>query len=230
MKVLIVVTKNYHEDPQDYEWPDVYTVETDGTEDIRERAAAIMKQLHQNYLDTEKEESSISVNCELSYCNRETGYGQIVWANGDIHQYFLVDDTQKAEQVLKEYCKYQEGEEAGRIPQDIGNAEKVPQDGLDATPSNSLILNLSTVHVHPDAMEFLSEPMTADALQVFPISDQCVLHIVNAKAAGDYDIPPSVKDCIRHAGKCGCSWIHFSYEADESRHLPTYRTSWDRVM
>ena len=73
MKVLIVVTKNYHEDPQDYEWPDVYTVETDGTEDIRERAAAIMEQLHQNYLDTEKEESSNSVNCELSYCNRETG-------------------------------------------------------------------------------------------------------------------------------------------------------------
>ena len=55
MKVLIVVTKNYHEDPQDYEWPDVYTVETDGTADIRERSSAIMEQLLQNYLDTVNE-------------------------------------------------------------------------------------------------------------------------------------------------------------------------------
>lgn len=229
MKALIVVTKNYHEDPQSYEWPDVYTVEADGTEDIRERAAAIMEQLHQNYLDTEKKESSIPVKCELSYCNRETGYGQIVWANGDIHQYFLVDNAQKAEQVLKEYRGYREGKEVGQIPQDDGDVGKVPQDGLDATPSDSLILNLSTVHVHPDAVDFLSVPMNADALQVFPNSDQCVLHITDARAAGDYDIPPSVKDCIRHAGKRGCSWIHFSYEGEEDRHLPTYRTAWDRL-
>lgn len=47
MKALIVVTKNYHKDPQGYEWPDVYTVEADDTEDIRERAATIMEQLHQ---------------------------------------------------------------------------------------------------------------------------------------------------------------------------------------
>ena len=230
MKALIVVTKNYHEDPQGYEWPDVYTVEADGTEDIRERAAAIMEQLHQNYLRTEENESSILIVPKYSYCDKQKGYGQIVWENADIHQYFLVDDVQKAEQVLKEYCGYQEGKEAGKIPQDDGDAGKVSQDGLDATPSDSLVLTLSTVHVHPDAVDFLSVPMNADALQVFPNSDQCVLHITDARAAGDYDIPPSVKDCIRHAGKCGCSWIHFSYEGEESRHLPTYRTAWDRIM
>lgn len=226
MKALIIVTKNYHEDPHGYDWPDVYTVEADDTEDIRERAAAIMEQLHQNYLDIGKEESSIPVKCELSYCNRETGYGQIVWENEDIHQYFLVENAQKASEVLKEYLACQ-GKEISEDLEPKGQTSSKTQD----TPgSGGQVLSLSTVHVHPDAVDFLSVPMNSDALQVFPNSDQCVLHVADAETVGKYDIPSSVKDCIKYADKRNYSWIHFSYEGEENTHLPTYRTAWDRIM
>lgn len=226
MKPLIVITKNYHEDPHGYEWPDVYTVEVDDVEDPRERAEDILKQLYKEYLQTEEKESSIPINPKYSYCNREKGYGQIVWDNGDIHQYFLVDDIRKASEALKEYYAYQ-GKE---VPEDLEPKGQTSSKVQDAPGSGSQVLSLSTVHVHPDAVDFLSMPMNSDALQVFPNSDQCVLYVTDAVAVSKYDIPSSVKDCIRYAGKRNCSWIHFSYEGRENIHLPTYRTAWDRII
>lgn len=224
MKPLIIITKNYHEDPHGYEWPEVYAIDVNGAKDPKERAEDILKQLHQEYLKTEKKESAIPIDQKHSYCNRQNGYGQIVWTNGDIHQYFLVENVQKASEVLKEYLACQ-GKSALEYLKVMEQASPKEQD----TPCPR-ILSLSTVHVHPDAVDFLSVPMNSDALQVFPNSDQCVLHIADAEAVGKYDIPSSVKDCIRYADKRNCSWIHFSYEGEANTHLPTYRTAWDRIM
>ncbi len=224
--MLIVITKNYHEDPHGYEWPDIYTVEVDDAENPRERAEDILKHLHQNYLKTAVEESVVAIDHKHSYCNRQSGYGQIVWENGDIHQYFLVEDVQRASEVLREYLVCQEKE----VPENSKAKEQGPIEAQNIPCLDNRILSLSTVHVHPNAVDFLSVPMSADALQIFPNSDQCVMHIADSKAVDRYDMPSSIKDCIRYADKHGCSWIHFSYEGKENMHLPTYRAAWDRFI
>lgn len=94
----------------------------------------------------------------------------------------------------------------------------------------SCLLSLSTAHVHPDAVDFLSVPMNSDALQVFTNSDQCVIHITDAEVVCRYDIVPSVKDCIHYADKRGCSWLYLGYYGNEDEHLPTYRTAWDKLI
>lgn len=238
MKALIVITKNYHEDPQDYEQPDVYTVEADGAEDVKERAKDILEQMFQNYLDAEEKESAIPIYHKRTYCNRQAGYGQIVWENGDIHQYHLVIDPTDAEALLEEYCRYQgeekEDKDAQADPGDCGAPyeakSRTPQDEHGDAPMKGGVLALSTIHVHPDSVDFLSVPMNSDALQVFPNSDQCVMHVMDAEAACRYDIAPSVKDCIRYADKKGCSWIYLGYYGNEDEHLPTYRTAWDMLV
>lgn len=240
MKALIVITKNYHENPWAYEQPDVYTVEADGVEDVKEHTKDILEQMFQSYLDVEEKESSIPICHMHTYCSRQAGYEQIVWENGDIHQYHLVIDPTDAEALLEEYRRYQgeEEEEADKDAQaDPGYCgapyeadRRTPRDGHGNAPMKGGVLALSTVHVHPDSVDFLSVPMNSDALQVFPNSDQCVMHVMDAKAACKYDIAPSVKDCIRYADKQGCSWIYFGYYGDEDEHLPTYRTAWDMLV
>ncbi len=246
MKALIIITKNYHEDPHAYEVPDVYTIEVDSVMDnnktAKSRAEDIMTQLYKNYFEAEDMESAIPLDHKLSHYDRHHLYGQIVWVNGDIHQYYLVIDPPDAADELKKYHRHQKKMEGGKrtgvrrqVPEDDGDmpqeaSAKTHQNKGDDSPMGSCILSLSTVHVHPDAVEFLSMPMNSDALQVFSNSDQCVIHITDAEAACGYDIAPSVKDCIHYADERGCFWLYLGYYGNEDENLPTYRTAWDKLI
>lgn len=111
MKALIIITKNYHEDPHAYEVPDVYTIEVDSVMDnnktAKSRAEDIMTQLYKNYFEAEDMESAIPLDHKLSHYDRHHLYGQIVWVNGDIHQYYLVIDPPDAADELKKYHRHQ---------------------------------------------------------------------------------------------------------------------------
>ena len=100
---------------------------------------------------------------------------------------------------------------------------------MEGIPWREQVLRLSTVHIQPEAVDFLAEPMNSDKLQIFPNNGSCVMHITDAEDALEYDLPLCVKDCIRYAREKGCPWIYFGYEEKEQPGLPTYHSAWDRV-
>ncbi len=208
---MIVIAKDYA--GEEYEFPDVYPVDGDSKSDCdRERAVALMGMLYHSYLETEEKESSIPIDHKRSYYSETEAYGQIAWENGDVHRYFLTGT-----QDIPGF------EETGASKEDI-NAPS----GAD-NPWSGQVLSLSTVHIIPDATDFLAVPRNSDAFQIFPNSDSCIMHVTNAEEALGYDIPLCVKDCIRYAWKNHYSWIYFGYEGSECHGLPTYRSAWDKI-
>ena len=208
---MIVITKDYPEG--EYEIPDVYPIEGDGSNDCdKERASAILGMLYRNYLENEKKESAISIDHGRTFCEEADGYAQITWENGDVHRYFLTD-FQDVPGFEDSYTNHE----------DIGIKK------MEGIPWREQVLRLSTVHIQPEAVDFLAEPMNSDKLQIFPNNGSCVLHITDAEDALEYDLPLCVKDCIRYAREKGCPWIYFGYEEKEQPGLPTYHSAWDRV-
>lgn len=100
---------------------------------------------------------------------------------------------------------------------------------MEVTPWCGQVLRLSTVHILPEDVDFLAQPMNSDKLQIFPNNDSCVMHITDAEEVLEHDLPLCVKDCIRYAWKKGYPWIYFGYEGKEQAGLPTYRSAWDRI-
>ena len=168
-----------------------------------------VRMLYREYLAIEQKESAIPIDDTETYCDEDGGYAQIAWVNGDVRSYQLV--------------------EASDVPgmEHTEREDVVPDDD---TPWSGHVLSLSTVHILPDAVDFLSDARNSDALQVYPNNDSCVIHITDADTALGYDIPLCVKDCIRYATKKGYPWIYLGHEGKEQPGLPTYRVAWDKLL
>lgn len=209
--LMIVITKDYAEGK--YEIPDVYPVKGDINSDCdKERASAILGMLYQKYLETEEQESAIPIDHKRTFCEKADGYAQITWENGDVHRYFLTDSQDVP------------GFEDSCTGYEDANTNK-----MEVAPWCGQVLPLSTVHILPEAVDFLAQPMNSDKLQIFPNNDSCVMHITDAEEVLEHDLPLCVKDCIRYAWKKGYPWIYFGYEGKEQAGLPTYRSAWDRI-
>ena len=209
---MIVITKDYL--GSEYEEPDVYPVDDDnGSDGGREHASAVLGMLYRNYLEEEERETAIPIDHKNSFCMESDGYAQITWENGDIHRYFLVDvqDIPENDGVS--------GSQANTDPWREGDI-----------PSSGQILSVSTVHILPETVDFLSVPRNSDVFQVFPNKDGCVMHFTDADKVSEYDLPLCIKDCIWYAWKRGCPWIYFGTEGHEYTGLPTYRFVWDKVL
>ncbi len=208
---MIVITKDYPEGK--YEMPDVYPIDEDGSSDSgKERTSAILGMLYRNYLETEEKESAIPIDHRHSFCSETGEYAQIAWENGDIHRYFLTEA-----QDIPGF----EGSCAGHEDADAQAAEDGPWSGQ--------VLSVSTIHILPEAADFLAAPRNSDAFQVFPNNDSCIMHITDAEETLGYDLPLCIKDCIRYAWKKDYPWIYFGCKGGKHVGLPTYRSAWDRV-
>ncbi|MCM1234488.1 MAG: hypothetical protein NC489_30680 [Ruminococcus flavefaciens] len=210
----IVVSKEYA--GGEYDIPDVFLLEGDTMSDSdNERACAIMGMLYDNYLEAEEAETAIPIDHGNTFRSAAGDYAKIAWANGDVRRYFLTE-TQDIPGMEDDGASHR-------------NAGAGKTEAEDDTPWSGQVLSLSTVHVVPEAVDFLSAPMNSDKLQIFPNSDSCVMHVTDAENALGYDLPLCIKDCIRYAWKKGCPWIYFGNEGKERKELPTYRSAWDRV-
>lgn len=206
MSSIIVVTDKWHDERPSSE---AYVTGLDDDGNSKERSAAIMGMLYRDYLKTERAESAIPIDDDGTYCDEEGGYAQIAWVNGDVRSYQLV--------------------EASDVP-GMEHTDHKDAEPDDDTPWSGRVLSLSTVHIMPNAVDFLAEARNSDALQVYPNDASCVMHITDVKTALEYDIPLCVKDCIRYAAKKGYPWIYLGYEGKEQPGLPTYRGAWDKLL
>lgn len=209
-KKMIVVTKDYPN--VKYEEPDVYPVDGDSSSESDERASAILGMLYHNYLEAEEQETTIPIDHSRTFCEEDHGYAQITWENGDVHRYFL---TETQEIPGFEDTEYSDDDVKNKEDEDI--------------PWSGQVLSLSTVHVMPETVDFLANPINSDMLQIFPNRDSCVMHVTDAESALKYDLPLCLKDCIRYAWKHDCPWIYFGLSGKERPGLPTYRSAWDKI-
>lgn len=210
MKQKVIIVTDKWEGDQTI--PEAYVIGTDSGADGESRAAAILGMLYKGYLKTEIDDSAIPVDLAGSFLDEEAGYAQVKWTNGDLHCYHLVD--------------------ASDVPgmEEYATKRKEPDMDQDDTTWSGRVMSLSTVHIVPEAVDFLAEARDSDALQVFPNSDSCVMHVTDVDAALGYGLPLCVKDCVRYAWKNGCPWIYFGYEGKEREGLPTYRAKWDKII
>lgn len=209
----------------EHEIPDVYPIfggdNSNSGYESKEHAAAVLKSLYQN--GKREKENDVPISCKYTFCKESEGYAQIVWQNGDIHRYYLID-VQDVGDYLTDVQVVREKENK--------NADQADSDPW-SDPER--VLSLSLVHVLPETTEFLAVPRKYDNMfQVFSNDDNdnggYVIHFTNTDEVFEYDLPQCVQDCIQYAWEKGCSWIYFSMEGNEYPGLPAYRSEWDDVL